>query len=127
MLTLGAGYFVASFTFLAIDMVWLGLMASRFYRPILGEVALASVNLPAAAAFYGIYPVGLLLFAIHPALKSGSPLAALVWGGLFGFFTYATYDLTNQATLRNWSSVLSVVDVAWGTTLAATTSLITWL
>jgi len=101
------------------DMVWLGIMANKFYRPTFGDIALAGVNLPPAIAFYLLYPVGLTILAISPALRSGSVASAAVYGALFGFFTYATYDLTNQATLRNWTLQLTLVDVAWGTLLAA--------
>ena len=107
-------YLVALAVFLGCDMVWLGLMAPRFYRPTLGDIAVAGVNLPPAIVFYAMYPIGLLVFAIQPALKSGSLTAAALYGALFGLFTYATYDLTNQATLRNWTLALTVVDVSWG-------------
>jgi len=105
--------------FLLCDMAWLGTMASRLYRPTLGDIMLGSPNLPAAAAFYLIYPVGLVIFAVLPALKSGNLLQATLSGALLGFFTYMTYDLTNQATLRNWTSQLSVLDIGWGTVLGA--------
>jgi uncharacterized membrane protein len=84
----------------------------------LGDIALTEVALGPAALFYLIYPVGLTLFAILPGLKSSSLSTAATYGALFGFFTYATYDLTNQATLRNWSTSLSLIDIAWGTLLA---------
>ena len=112
-------YISTLLAFVACDMVWLGIMAPRFYRPTLGDIAVSTVNLPPAIAFYAIYPIGLCIFAVAPALKSGSVNTALLYGALFGFFTYATYDLTNQATLRNWTVSLTVVDVAWGTCLAA--------
>lgn len=118
-MTYGIGYLVALATFVACDMIWLGVMAPRFYRPTLGDIALSGVNLPPAIAFYVIYPIGLLIFAINPALKSGSIGNATLYGALFGFFTYATYDLTNQATLRNWTMQLTAIDVAWGTVLGA--------
>jgi len=101
------------------DMVWLGIMANKFYRPTFGDIALAGVNLTPAIAFYLLYPAGVVIFAISPALKSGSIASAALYGALFGFFTYATYDLTNQATLRNWTLQLTLVDTAWGTLLAA--------
>jgi uncharacterized membrane protein len=127
MLTALIGYVITFVAFLAADMVWLGIMAPRYYRPTMGDIVLASVNLPAAAAFYALYPIGLLVFAIYPALKSGSLTTALIHGALFGFFTYATYDLTNLATLRNWTWSLSLVDAAWGTILAAVSSAIAFL
>jgi uncharacterized membrane protein len=113
-----AGYAGAFFSFVAWDLAWLGLMVPRFYRPTLGDIASSGINLPPAILFYVLYPIGLFIFAVGPALKSGSPGTALVYGALFGFFTYATYDLTNHATLRNWTVSLTVVDVAWGTCLA---------
>jgi uncharacterized membrane protein len=119
MILYGAAYFATLAVFVLADMVWLGTMASRLYRPTLGEIALSGVNLPPAFAFYILYPVGLVVFAILPALKGGSIFMTLFYGALFGFFTYATYDLTNQATLRNWTFQLTLLDVAWGSALAA--------
>lgn len=121
------GYVVTLATFVAIDLTWLGIMAPRFYKPILGDIGLASVNLPPAIAFYLVYPLGLMIFAVEPALRSGTAGMALLYGAMFGFFTYATYDLTNQATLRNWTSSLSVVDIAWGTVLGAVSSLVAYV
>ncbi len=112
-------YGVALVTFVVVDLLWLGTMASRFYKPILGDIAAPQFNPAAATVFYLLYPVGLVIFAINPALKAASLSTALTYGALFGFFTYATYDLTNQATLRNWSTLLTVVDVSWGTLLGA--------
>jgi uncharacterized membrane protein len=126
MVALVISYFVTLVTFAAIDMAWLGTMASRFYKPMLGDIAIAGVNLPPAVIFYAIYPVGLTIFAIEPALRAGSSVNALTYGALFGFFTYATYDLSNQATLRNWTLSLTAVDMAWGTFLAALTSAVTF-
>lgn len=119
-------YVVTLVTFVAVDMVWLGTMASRFYKPMLGDIAIAGVNLLPAVAFYAVYPVGLMIFAIEPALRAGSWLNAPIYGALFGFFTYATYDLSNQATLRNWTFSLTAVDVVWGTCLGALTSAVTF-
>jgi uncharacterized membrane protein len=84
----------------------------------------SGVNLPPAIAFYVLYPEGLVIFAIVPALKGGTISTAALYGALFGFFTYATYDLTNQATLRNWTLQLSLVDMAWGTILAAAAAMV---
>jgi uncharacterized membrane protein len=128
MLALGIAYLVCLVTFVAIDLTWLGVMAPRFYRPTLGDIAVSGVNLPPAILFYSLFPVGLVIFAIQPALKSGSMSKALISGALFGFFTYATYDLTNQATLRNWTPQLTVVDISWGTVLGAISASISfWL
>ena len=119
MILWGAGYLATFAVFVLADMVWLGTMASRLYRPTLGDIALFGVNLPPAIAFYILYPVGLVIFAILPALKGGNITTAFLYGALFGFFTYATYDLTNQATLRNWTLQLTLIDVLWGAALAA--------
>ncbi len=126
MLASGVSYLVTLVTFVAVDTVWLGTMASRFYKPMLGDIAIAGVNLPPAVVFYAIYPLGLMIFAIEPALRAGSWLNAPIYGALFGFFTYATYDLSNQATLRNWTFSLTAVDVVWGTFLGALTSAVTF-
>ena len=112
-----AAYFSTLVVFVLCDLAWLGTMASRLYRPILRDLLLTDVNLPAGIAFYLIYPVGLVIFAVLPALKSESLAQAAVRGALFGFFTYMTYDLTNQATLRNWTTQLTLLDAGWGTLL----------
>jgi len=126
MLASAVRYLIALATFVAFDMAWLGAMATRFYKPMLGDIAVAGVNLPPAILFYAIYPIGLLIFAIEPALRTGSWVNAPIYGALFGFFTYATYDLSNQATLRNWTWSLTAVDVVWGTVLGALTSAVTF-
>jgi uncharacterized membrane protein len=114
-----AGYFGTFVAILVADMVWFGLMVSRLYRPALTDILLGEVNLGAAIAFYLIYPLGLMIFAILPALKGGGLIEAVKYGALFGFFTYVTYDLTCQATLRNWTTRLTLIDVAWGVALGA--------
>jgi len=88
-------------------------MAERLYRPVLGDLLRPEPNLIAATLFYILYPIGLLGFAVLPAQEEGSAS-----GMMFGCFTYATYDLTNQATLRNWSTTLTVADICWGSLLA---------
>jgi uncharacterized membrane protein len=127
MLSWIVGYLSAAVLFFGVDMVWLGVMASRFYRPILGDIAISGVNLPPAIAFYLLYPIGLLIFAIIPAMRTGSVATAALYGALFGFFTYGTYNLTNFATLRNWSLQLTLVDIAWGSVLAAIVASISYL
>jgi len=112
-------YLATLVVFVVCDMAWLGTMASRLYRPTLGDVLLANVNLPPAIAFYVIYPAGLVVFAVLPALRSGNLSQAAIGGALLGFFSYLTYDLTNQATLRNWTLQLTVLDITWGTVLGA--------
>ncbi len=103
--------------FFAIDMIWLGYAARNFYKTQLNHLLSPEVNWPAAFTFYFIYIVGILFFAVRPGLEAGSLARTCVFGALFGFFTYATYDLTNLATLRNWPLAVVVVDIAWGTLL----------
>ena len=107
-------YLAILLPFGALDAIWLSLMGPRLYRPTLGDILLANVNVPAAVSFYLIYPVGILVFATLPALKAGSVAPALIYAALFGALAYATYDLTNQATLRNWTLQLTLADMAWG-------------
>ena len=121
-------YGSALVVFVLADMAWLGNMAPRLYRPTLGDIMLSGVNLAPAILFYLLYPIGLVIFAILPALKNESVANAAVYGALFGLFTYATYDLSNQATLRNWSATLTLVDIGWGTLLGSlSASLAYWL
>lgn len=117
-------YAVTAAVFLGIDFVWLSKIAKRFYFERLGDLLLEKPNIGAAVAFYAIYVVGIIIFAVVPALREQSAATALVYGALFGFFAYATYDMTNYATLRNWSLTVSLVDIAWGTFL---TGISAWL
>ena len=117
-------YVSSIIAFLAIDGVWLLVIAKDFYRSRLGD--LFAPALPAAAVFYLVYTLGLCIFVIVPAVNRGSLSYALMYGALFGFFAYATYDLTNLATLRNWSLTLSVVDMCWGAVLSASVAAISY-
>lgn len=103
--------------FFAIDLLWLGIIAKDLYQKNLAHLLSPTVNWPAAFCFYFIYIAGILLFAVRPALTDQSLVKAAVWGALFGFFTYATYDLTNLATLKDWPVKVVVVDIVWGTLL----------
>jgi len=114
-----AVYLAVAVPFVLIDLVWLKVMGERMYRPILGEILKPEPRLWPAMVFYLLYPLGLIGFAALPAFQDGSPIRALVLGFMFGCFTYGTYDLTNQATLRNWTTILTVTDVLWGSALAA--------
>jgi uncharacterized membrane protein len=107
-------YFAILLPFGLLDAFWLSLMGPRLYKPTLGDILLANVNIPAAVSFYLLYPIGILVFATLPALKAGSVMPALLYAALFGALAYATYDLTNQATLRNWTLQLTLADMAWG-------------
>lgn len=106
--------------FFVIDMVWLGVIARGFYRRNLAAFLSDTVNWPAAILFYLLFIVGVLLFATLPALEKNSLWHALLFGALFGFFTYTTYDLTNLATMKDWPLVIVVVDILWGMFLSAT-------
>jgi uncharacterized membrane protein len=108
------GYVGTLVLFGAIDALWLRLMGPVLYRPTLGNILLAEVRLDAAIAFYLVYPIGVLVLAVLPALKSNSLAAAIGSGIMLGAISYATYDLTNLATLRNWTLSLALVDVAYG-------------
>jgi uncharacterized membrane protein len=105
--------------FFLLDIVWLGVIARGFYRQNLAFILSPDVNWPAAIVFYLIYIVGILIFAVFPALERLSLMRALVWGGLYGFFTYATYDLTNMALIKDWPLKVVVVDILWGMVLCA--------
>lgn len=105
--------------FLGIDMLWLGLVAKDFYRSNLGHLLRSDVNWSAALVFYLLYIAGILIFATLPALERQSLRQAVMLGALFGFFAYATYDLTNLATLKDWPVNVVLVDILWGVVLTA--------
>ena len=119
-------YLIALPVFFAIDMVWLGLVAKGFYRRQIGSLTRESVGWPAAIAFYLLFILGLVVFVVAPAMDDGSWLRALLLGALFGLIAYATYDLTNLATLRDWPLLVTVVDLTWGAVLAASVSIATY-
>ena len=112
--------------FLAIDMLWLGVVAKGFYQEKLVNF-LGPVNWVAAISFYLIFIVGILIFAVSPALESQSLMKAVVLGTLFGFFAYATYDLTNLATLNDWPLSVTIVDMVWGAVLSGSVATISFL
>lgn len=120
-------YVATAIVFLAIDYVWLTQVATRFYFDRIGHLLMEKPNLTAAGVFYIIYVVGIVIFAVLPALKNESLAYAIMYGALFGFFTYATYDVTNYATLRDWPVMVAVVDVAWGTVLSAVSAALGYL
>jgi len=105
--------------FFVIDMIWLGFVAKGFYRNNLGHLLRSDINWAAALVFYLLYIGGILIFAVIPALEKNSLRQAGVLGGLFGFFAYATYDLTNLATLKDWPLNVVIVDIIWGIVLTA--------
>ncbi|WP_373500359.1 DUF2177 family protein [Desulfococcus sp.] len=115
-------YAASFFVFIIVDFIWLGWAAQSFYHRQLGELLSQRVNWPAAIAFYLMYIVGLMIFSIAPAINRGSLSSAVVMGGLYGFFTYATYELTNYALIRDWPPALVPVDIAWGVVLCVIVS-----
>lgn len=120
-------YLIALPVFFGIDMVWLGLIAKNFYAKQIGFLMKSNINWTAAISFYLLFIVGLVLFVIAPAVEKHSWLHALMFGALFGLISYATYDLTNLATLKDWPLLVTIVDLAWGATLGAVVSVITYL
>jgi len=108
--------------FFVIDIIWLGVIARGFYRRHLGFILSPDVNWVAAIIFYLMYIVGILFFAVRPALNEGSWQQAVLLGGLYGFFTYATYDFTNLATLKDWPPIIVLVDILWGVCLCTIVS-----
>lgn len=122
MLTIVIAYIATGLVFLAIDAIWLTIMADVLYRPMLGDRLADPFNLPPAIAFYLIYIAGIVALAVQPALASQSLPRAIVCGAILGCVAYATYDLTNQATLKDWPLAVTLADIAWGTVLTATAS-----
>jgi len=124
----GIAYLATGIAFAALDAVWLKTMGPTFYRAAIGPIMADRPRLDAAVAFYLIYLAGIVFFAVSPALgHAGGWKTALGYGAAFGFFAYATYDLTNQATLKIWPLKLTLVDMAWGTILTGTAATIGFL
>lgn len=110
-------YLAAAATMLILDAIWLSTMVPRVYQPALGDLIADKPNFAIAGVFYLLYVVGIVVFAILPAVEARSWLQALGMGALLGLVAYGTYDFTNLSTLRNWPVGLSLIDVAWGTAL----------
>jgi len=115
-------YLLTTVVFFAIDLTWIGLVAKKFYWENLGNLLKDDVNWVAALVFYLIYIVGIFVFAILPAVENDSLKSAILYGALFGFFCYATYDLTNLATLKGFPLKVVLVDMTWGVVLTASVS-----
>ena len=116
-------YLLTALVFFAIDMLWLGFIAKGLYNRHLGHLLSEQINWAAAIIFYLLFIVGIFIFAILPAVEKDSWRYALLFGALFGFFTYATYDLTNLATLKNWPMQILVPDLLWGMVLSGSTAI----
>jgi uncharacterized membrane protein len=120
-------YLIALPVFFLIDMIWLVLVARNFYQKQIGFLMRPDIKWPAAIIFYLLFIAGLVSFVISPAMEKHSWVDALFFGALFGLITYATYDLTNLATLKDWPIIVTVVDLIWGTVLAASISVLTYV
>ncbi len=120
-------YAVSVPVFFAVDMIWLGVIAKGFYRKALEPLLTPNINWIAAIIFYFLFLAGILIFALIPGMAKRSLGYTVLMAALFGFIAYATYDLTNLATLRDWPLILSIVDMLWGAFLSASTAAITYL
>jgi uncharacterized membrane protein len=107
-------YIAVLLVFSAVDATWLSTMGPIVYRPALAEILAPNLRIAPAIAFYLMYPIGVVIFAVMPALRSGSVASAFTLAVLFGALAYATYDLTNYATLRVWTLQITVLDIVYG-------------
>ena len=119
-------FIITTLTFFVIDMLWLGLIAKNFYREKLSFVFTGEVNWAAALIFYFIYIIGILYFAILPGFTHLDWKMVLFNGAFLGFLCYATYDLTNMATIKQWPLIVVLVDILWGTVLTASVSILSY-
>ena len=115
-------YALTFVVFFIVDMAWLGLIAKDLYKKYLGGFLSEQVNWTAAVIFYLLFIVGVFIFAIMPSVEKNSVVSAITLGALFGFFTYATYDLTNLATLKGWPISIVFIDIIWGSVLTGIVS-----
>ena len=121
-------YLIAFIVFILIDLVWLLFISKKLYRDNIGHLMADKVNIPAAAIFYLLYIAALVFFVISPAVVKQSLLYALGAGAFFGLVAYATYDLTNLATLKDWPVSLTAIDLLWGSFVTGATCFIaTWI
>jgi len=120
-------FFVALGSFLAIDGLWLTVISKNFYAKHLGYLMSKNPNLWAAGLFYLIYVFAMVVLVVTPGIEKGSFWSTVLSGALFGLCCYATYDLTNLATVQNWPLIVTIVDLIWGTFLSATIAAISFL
>lgn len=120
-------YLIATPLFFLIDLIWLGLLAKNLYAKHLGYLMASQVNWTAAIIFYLLFLLGLVIFVIMPGLSADSLVHTALLAALFGLVTYATYDLTNLATIRHWPLIITIIDLAWGATLSTLVSVLTYL
>lgn len=119
-------FLIAMGVFLVIDLIWLGFIAKDLYAKHLGYLMAEKVNFAAAFIFYIIFVLGMMYFIINPALVKGDWMAALLPGAFFGLIAYATYDLTNLATIKDWPLLITAIDLVWGSSLSAATCTISY-
>ncbi len=120
-------YLITIVVFFLVDIVWLGFVSKKLYAKYLGHLMAPNVNWTAALIFYFLFIAGLVFFVINPALEKQSLGYALAVGAFFGLITYATYDLTNLATIKDWPVNITIIDIIWGTFLNSATSGITFI
>ena len=120
-------FLITIVVFLLIDIFWLGVVAKNIYAKEIGRLMKRNVNWLAAFIFYGIFIAGLVFFVIGPSVEDESILTAVLSGAIFGFVTYSTYDLTNLSVLKGWSLKITVIDILWGTFLASSVSVLTYI
>jgi len=126
MIKLIATYFIALISFFAIDMVWLGVISKNYYKQKLGFILSENPNWAAAIVFYLLFIAGIIFFAINPGLKANDWQVALLNGAVLGALCYATYDLTNMATIAKWPIEIVIIDIIWGMVLTGSVSVITY-
>jgi uncharacterized membrane protein len=116
-------YIGATFVFAVLDILWLSLAGAALFKRTLGGVLLTDIRVMPAVLFYLVFPIGIVVFAVSPALRANAPMLALGFGALLGFFAYVTYDLTNFATIKGWTAQLATIDIACGTMWSALAAL----
>jgi len=126
MIKLIATYFIALISFFALDMVWLGVISKNYYKEKLGFILSENPNWAAAIVFYLLFIAGIIYFAINPGLKANDWQVALLNGAILGALCYATYDLTNMATIAKWPIEIVIIDIIWGMVLTGSVSVITY-
>lgn len=119
-------YLVAFVAFAAVDITWLMSVGGALYKQTLGDILAPEIRYVPAFLFYALYPAGLIYFAVAPALRQGQLSTAIVNGALFGLFTYGTYELTNFATLRNWTAQITAIDIAYGAIASGAVAALTY-
>lgn len=120
-------YGISALSFLVLDSIWLGVIAPKFYKSQIGHVMAEKPNFLAAGLFYALFVAGMVFFVVQPAAKDASWTMALYRGAFLGLVTYATYDLTSQAVIKDWPWLVTAVDLLWGTFITATVSVVAFM